>query len=119
MVKNVTNSKSENIASVISIIYSASLSMTVFWLLIIAKGANKSINDLLNVHKGVGPLLSLFIISMISLIGGYFLLKSVLKAKQLSGKQLNVAVWVLIIATVVFTLMTAPPFFEPIVEIFA
>lgn len=112
------STQSQAVKSSASILYAASVSLTLFWVLIIVKESNASVNTFLNIHKGVGPLLSLFVISILALIVGYVLAMGLLHKAKLDGqKQLKRAFWVLIIAVIIFTFMTAPPFFQPIVEI--
>jgi|GEM_PF-2416972 len=100
-----------------AMMYSASLSLTVFWVLTILKEAFKAINQALNIHKGIGPLLSLFVISMLVLFLAYSPLLGYIKNIKNKSGQVAKAFAFLVVATIVFTLMTAPLFYEPVVDL--
>lgn len=95
----------QNKTKAISIIWSASLTLTFFWVLNIFKETNSQVKVFLNFYPPTGPLLGLFLVSIL-----FFL--SLLLILPKKWKDQKRAFWVLIISTIIFFLMTFPPIFE-------
>lgn len=89
----------------ISTIWACSLTLTFFWVLNILKEANPAVKNFLNFYPPVGPLLGLFLVSIL-----FFLTTLLVFPKK--GEDQKRAFWVLIISAIIFFLMTFPPIFE-------
>lgn len=96
----------------IGIIWAGSLTLVFFWVLNIFKEAYPAFKNFLNFYPPVGPLLGLFLFSILSL----FIFLIVLGRVGLKNQK--TAFWMLIVSTILFFLMTFPPIFEIFVELF-
>lgn len=94
-----------------SILWSASLALTFFWVLNILKEVFSSVKNFLNFYSPVGPLLGLFLFSGLFAFVAYLIILTVKPASQ------KLAFWSYLISAVVFFLMVFPPIFEPLVDI--
>ena len=90
------------------------------WLLIILKGANSGIKSILNFYPDVGPLLGGFVVGFIAFVITYFVVANILKEKnrsELNSHERKSSI-LFVVSTVLIFIMTFPPVFEPIVDIF-
>lgn len=92
-------------------IWASSLALTFFWILNILKEGIAGIKSFLNFYPPVGPLLGLFLSSILSLFVFLIILHSVKPTNQ------KKSFWVLIVSAILFLLMTFPPIFEPMTEL--
>lgn len=102
--------KDQNIFSSNAMLWATSLSLTFFWILNICKESYLSIKDFLNFYQPVGPLLGLFIFSLLAFTILYLLFRSFQIRDQ------RISFWVMFISSLLFLLMVFPPIFEPIVD---
>lgn len=93
-------------------IWASSLALTFFWILNILKEGIAGIKSFLNFYPPVGPLLGLFLSSILSLFVFLIILHSVKPTNQ------KKSFWVLILSSVLFLLMVFPPVFEIIIDLF-
>lgn len=106
-------------AKSISAILAAAVTLNFFWVLNIAKEAYKPVKNFLNFYNPTGPLLGLFIISLLLFLI-LAVIFSVVFGDKLSGKRTQkFALWFYIISVVLFFFMVFPPVFEPIVDLLA
>jgi len=96
-----------------SILWAATIALNFFWVLNILKEAFSGVKSFLNFYPPVGPLLGLFIFSVII----FFI--SILILVMIKPKSQKVAFWVYVTSILVFFLMVFPPVWEPIVDILA
>lgn len=90
-------------------IWASSLSLTFFWILNIFKEANAGVKNFLNFYPPVGPLLGLFLFSILLL-----LILLILRPVRFSNQK--TAFWALILSSILFFCMTFPPIFEIFVD---
>lgn len=90
---------------------SAAISLHFFWISNLLKTAYPGVKEFLDFYKPVGPLLSLFILSILAFIISLLIFRSIRIKSQ------NFAVKFYMISTILFVLMVFPPVFEPIAEI--
>lgn len=95
-----------------SILWTASLTLTFFWVLNILKEIFSGVKNFLNFYPSVGPLLGLFLLSSLFTFVAYLIVLSVKPASQ------KLAFWSYLISAIIFFLMVFPPIFEPLVDIF-
>lgn len=112
------NSKTIKATRTTGILHGASLSLFVFWLLIILKGAYAPVKSALNFYPAVGPLLGGFVVGIAMFFVGMFLVEKYYEGKSAADveKAEKTAVTVFIVSSVVIFFMTFPPIFEPIVH---
>lgn len=94
-----------------SVQFAAAISLTFFWILNILKETYKSAKDPLNFYPPIGPLLGLFISSIVVFIISLIALRFVKVGSQ------KTAFIVLCVSSILFFFMVFPPFFEPIVDL--
>jgi len=92
-------------------IWAASLTLIFFWILNILKEANSGVKNFLNFYPPVGPLLGLFIFSILSLFAFLIILQALKPTNQ------KTAFWALVSSSILFFLMVFPSVFEVIAEI--
>ena len=94
-----------------SVLYSAGITLTFFWVLNILKESFDGIKSSLNFYPPIGPLLGLFLSSI--------LLFAVLLAivPLFKPKNQKLTFWKLVISAIIFVFMVFPPIFEPIVDL--
>lgn len=112
-----SNNHSPNPAT-IGVLYAGALSLTLFWIMIILKGAYSAVENFLNWYSPVGPLLGLFGIGLLAFFLTNVLFRSQLEqqnATDLTRHQKR-AVTLFMVAAVLVLFMTFPPIFEPIVN---
>jgi hypothetical protein len=102
----------DNIIKANSILIAASISLIFFAILNIAKESNDFVKNLLNFYPPTGPLLGLFLSSILIFIFIYFL------AFLLKPTNQKAAFFFILISSFVFFLLVFPPVFEPIVDLF-
>lgn len=90
-------------------LWAGSFTLSFFWVLNILKESFSVIKNFLNFYPPVGPLLGLFIFSILVFILSLFVLKSLNLSNQ------KKAYFALIISAILFFLMVFPPVFEIIV----
>lgn len=107
-------------AKTIGALYAGSAGLTVFWLIIIAKGVSSGIKSALNFYPDVGPLLGGFAVGILVFLVTNYLVVKVMKEKENASlaKHEHKASVLFVVSCIVIFLMTFPPIFEPIVEIF-
>lgn len=105
--------KDQDIYSSNAILYSASVSLTFFWILNIFKESYKAVKAFLNFYPPIGPLLGLFIFSILVFILVFLLFRS------FRIKDQRKSYWAVVIFSLLFSLMVFPPIYEPIVELLA
>ncbi len=100
-----------------SVILAAAITLNFFWVLNILKEAYKPVKDFLNFYNPTGPLLGLFIASLI-VFALSMIIFSLIFGNSLSKKGAQkFAIWFYIVSVILFFFMVFPPVFEPIVEI--
>lgn len=92
-------------------IWAASFSLTFFWVLNILKESFSFIKDFLNFYPPIGPLLGLFIFSILV----FMLTLLVLKSFKLTDQKK--AYFAMLTSAILFSLMVFPPIFEVIVDL--
>lgn len=106
------------ISSANTVLISGGLTLVVFWVLNILKTASSAVKNFLTFYKPIGPLLGLYIISIIS----FFIFRVILKNVKIknpaspAGSQ-NQAFGFYVVSIVLFVFMVFPSIFEPIVHI--
>ena len=103
--------KEKDFQQIKSVLWSAAVSLTFFWKLNILKESFKGVKDFLNFFPSVGPLLGLFVFSVVVFLlafGVFSLIKP---------KSQKLAFWVYLLSVVVFVFMVFPPVFGPIVAL--
>lgn len=95
-------------------LWAASVSVTAFWVLNIFKEAYPGFKSLLNFYSPVGPLLGLFLASLVV----FFLVKWLLLSMDKFTTKVNekTTFWVYVVSVTLFFVMVFPPVFEPIVH---
>ncbi len=113
------NNKTVKKARTTGILYGASISLTVFWLIIILKGAYSPIKSALNFYPSVGPLLGGFVVGIVAFFVGMYAVEKYYDSRSAAEvrKAEKTAVTVFIVASIVVFFMTFPPIFEPIVDL--
>ena len=110
-----TDIKPESISS----IWGGAASVTTIWVLVILKEAYKPIDSVLNFYKPVGPLLGIFVVSLIVFwaVCSFRLSKiKELPPNKLAKELYNSLKW-FIIASVLVLFMTFPPIYNIVVDI--
>lgn len=100
-----------NISEANSALVAGGLSLNLFWILNIFKTTYPGFGAILTFYKPIGPLLGLFIVSII-----FFRLMVVL----LNGfkiKSQRFAFWFFVFSIAIFIFMVFPPVFEPIAHL--
>lgn len=95
----------------IIVIRASSLTLTFFWVLNIFKEANSVVKGFLNFYPPIGPLLGLFLFSILFLLILLVILRFVRPNNQ------KTAFWMLILSSFLFFFMTFPPVFEIFVNL--
>ncbi len=103
----------KNISTSLRFEWVASFSLTFFWVLNILKESFANIKNFLNFYPPIGPLLGLFVFSILIFILSLLILKS---AKLENQKK---AYFAMLISAILFSLMVFPPVFEVIVGLIA
>lgn len=101
----------------ISTILAAAITLNFFWITNIFKEANKSVSKFLNFYNPTGPLLGLFIISLVLFFILIAILYLIFRNKLGSKDSQKFVIWFYIVSVILFFFMVFPPVFEPIVEI--
>lgn len=96
----------------IKIIWASSLTLTFFWILNILKEGIPGVKNFLNFYPPVGPLLGLFLFSILSLFIFLIIFNSV------KPKDQKLAFWVGLISPIIFLVMTFPPIFKMVINLF-
>ena len=104
------------ISSANNVLISTSLTLTLFWILNILKTANPTAKNFLAFYKPIGPLLGVYIISILSFFLFRIILNSTQKTKIKEGRYNQVLLFY-IISVLLFALMVFPPIFEPIAHL--
>lgn len=102
----------KNITTSLRFLWAGSFSLTFFWVLNILKESFNNIKEFLNFYPPIGPLLGLFIFSILAFILSLLTLKSVKLTDQ------KKAYFIMLISAILFSLMVFPPIFEIIVDLF-
>ena len=105
-------------AGSISIMYAASVSLNFYWLLVFFKHSVEPISDALNWYPPVGPLLALFILSLVAFgVSCWLFNRRFSEQGERSLKRHQaLAAQTLVVSTILVFLMTFPPIFEPIAD---
>lgn len=89
----------------------AGFTLNFFWVLNILKESYAGVKSILNFYAPVGPLLGLFISSVIVFVLSYLIFA------MMKPKSQKTAFWFYTISVIVFFLMVFPPIFKPLVDI--
>lgn len=100
----------KSISTSLRFIWAGSFSLTFFWVLNILKERFSGIKNFLNFYPPIGPLLGLFIFSILIMILSLFVLKS------FNLKSQKKAYFTILISAILFFLMVFPPIFEIVVN---
>ncbi len=92
-----------------SALFAAAVSLTTFWLLNIIKESNGGFKSFLNFYPPIGPLLGLFLFSILGFWIAYFL------AWLLKIKSQKLLLVFFIGSAILFFVMVFPPIFGPVV----
>ena len=101
----------KKIQQINSILWAAGLTLNFFWVLNILKESYTGVKSALNFYAPVGPLLGLFIASVIVLLLSYLVFA------MMKPKSQKTAFWFYTISAISFFLMVFPPIFKPFVDI--
>ncbi len=101
----------QKIQQINSKLLAAGLTLNFFWVLNILKESYAGVKSVLNFYAPVGPLLGLFISSIIVLFLSYMVFA------MIKLKSQKTAFWFYTLSAVIFFFMVAPPFFKPFVDI--
>ena len=114
------NNQATRDAETISALYAGTAGLTVFWLTIIVKGVVSGVKSALNFYPDVGPLLGMFLVGFLTFIATYYLVVRIMseQKKSVLTKHERTASILFVVSTVVIFIMTFPPIFEPIVDLF-
>lgn len=97
-----------------SVIFAAATSLNAFWILIVLKGAYPKVSAFMNFHPPTGPLLGLYISSILifglCFLAGRFLFQN----KDRTLAALN---WYFIGSVILYVFITLPVFHEPIIHL--
>lgn len=92
---------------------SVAISLNAFWIINLAKTANESVKDTLDFYSPVGPLLGVFVASLVVLGLAFWVLRAAhVRISEKFAYRFYVA------TAILFFLMVFPPIFEPIAELF-
>lgn len=94
-----------------SVLYSASITLTFFWILNIFKESFDAVKSSLNFYPPVGPLLGLFLSSIL------FLAVLSVMVPVFKPRNQKLSFWMLVMSAIIFLFMVFPPIFEPLVDI--
>lgn len=94
-----------------SILYSASITLMFFWILNVLKEGFDAVKSSLNFYPPVGPLLGLFLSSIL-----FFAVLSVI-IPAFKPKNQKLAFWMLVLSATIFVFLVFPPIFEPIADL--
>lgn len=100
----------KNISTSLRFIWAGSFTLIFFWVLNILKESFSAVKDFLNFYPPVGPLLGLFVFSILVFVLSLF----VLKTFNLSNQKK--AYFAMLISAILFFLMVFPPIFEVVVN---
>lgn len=101
----------QKIQQINSKLLAAGLTLNFFWILNILKESYAEVKSVLNFYAPVGPLLGLFISSLIVLFLSYLVFA------MTKPKSQKAAFWLYTISIITFFLMVFPPIFKPFVDI--
>jgi len=103
----------------ISALYAGSISVTLFWLLVLLKKAYASLGDALRWNDAIGPLSGTFGVGLITLIVCFYAIDKMLAGKKSSSlmRHERIAIKSFVVASILVFVMTFPPVFEPIAEL--
>ncbi|OGH24168.1 MAG: hypothetical protein A3B47_04880 [Candidatus Levybacteria bacterium RIFCSPLOWO2_01_FULL_39_24] len=101
--------QNKNLEQAIGVLYSAVSSLTFFWVLNILKGAYPGVKATLNFYPPMGPLLGLFLASILVMGIALFIFRIMRLKNQKS------AFLAFCFSIVLFSLMVFPPIFEVVV----
>lgn len=97
-----------------SVIFAAATSLNVFWILIVLKGAYPKVSAFMNFHPPTGPLLGLYIFSILifglCFLAGWFAFQS----RDKAWPSLN---WYFIGSVILYVFITLPVFHEPVIHL--
>jgi hypothetical protein len=96
----------KSISTSLRFLWAGSFSLTFFWVLNILKEGFSFIKDFLNFYPPVGPLLGLFIFSILVFILSIFVLRSFKLTNQ------KKAYFAYVFSAILFFLMVFPPIFK-------
>jgi len=99
-----------------SVILSAAISLNFFWVLNVFKEAYKSVKNFLNFYPPTGPLLGLFIASLVVFALSVITLPLILSDRLGTKSAQKFAIWLYTVSVVLFFFMVFPPVSEPLVE---
>jgi hypothetical protein len=93
-----------------SLVITTGSTLTFFWVVNIVKTADKGFSDVLNFYPPVGPLLGVYLLSLVA-FALFMVLSRSLKVNS------AVAFWFYVITTLLFFFMVFPPVFEPVAHV--
>lgn len=97
-----------------SVIFAAATSLNTFWILIVLKGAYPPVSSFMNFHPPTGPLLGLYIFSILIFIlcflAGWFAFQS----RDKVWVSLN---WYFMGSVVLYVFITLPVFHDPLIRL--
>jgi len=97
----------------------ASMGLHYFWIFNVLKEAYPQVKEGLTLYTPVGPLLGLFVISLVAMalvtFAAYFIVRQKADAETVERESMDL----LIVSTILFFFLVFPPIFEPLVDILA
>jgi len=113
------NATTHSTAGSISALYAGSISVTLFWMLVLLKKAYGSLGDALRWNDAIGPLSGTFGVGLIVLVASYFAINKFLDGSSTAmlKKHEQMALRTFMVASILVFMMTFPPVFEPIAEL--
>ena len=95
-------------------LFSAATSLNAFWILNIVKESSPAVKAFLNFYPVTGPLLGLYIASILVFLVSLALIRNVSLTQ--TGAFMKFAGWYFILSVIVFFFGVFPPVYVPIVE---
>ena len=95
-------------------IFSAATSLNAFWILIVLKGAYPSVSKFMNFHPPTGPLLGLYIFSILIFVLCFLAARFVFKGRDRAWASLR---WYFIGSVILYVFITLPVFHEPLINL--
>ena len=96
-----------------AILFSAATSLNAFWLLNVAKEASPAVKEFFNFYPVTGPLLGLYIASIIALVASFAAVRSLHVTR--AGAFMKFSGWYFVLSVIIFFFAVFPPVYEPVV----
>jgi len=97
-----------------SVIFAAATSLNAFWILIVLKGAYPAVSAFMNFYPPIGPLLGLYISSILIFVLCFLVCRFVFHS---TDKALTPFYWYFIGSVILYVFITLPVFHGPLIDL--